>query len=127
MAYNQGDVEAAEKAMWKNHAVTRPNGVTLDRDHLLAQWKKEWETLGNRKLSYKVREVSDVNGLTVATWSVEATGDATYPDGTTHAFHLVGTQHAGFKQQAGDEMLDGPIIFLDATQTMDGQPWAPPS
>ncbi|MEK6805858.1 MAG: hypothetical protein AABY95_04345 [Pseudomonadota bacterium] len=124
-AYNKGDASAADRALWENHAVVRPNGVSLSRSDLLDQWKREWTESQNRSLSYAIEQVTESDSNVTAIWSLILTSDVQDSQGEWHKYELNARQKAGYIQSGGREILEGPITFLEYEQTMDGFPWNP--
>lgn len=124
-AYNDGNPQAAERAMWPNHAVVRPNGSILDRSALLGQWMTEWDRFSKRQLSFAIEEVH-LDGATVtATWSMELTAEILGPDNEMHEFEARGTQRATYQRSGTAETLAGPIAYLGYEQTIDGMTYKP--
>ena len=112
--------------MWSNHAVIRPNGELLDREQLLAQWQKDWDSFKNQKMTLTVAQITKRENSVEATWTLDLIADTADPQGAIHKYHLAGTQGARYVQNGSEELLDGPIKFIDSTITMDGMPWTPP-
>jgi len=126
LAYNNGDLKAARKAMWGNHAVIRPSGDSLDREQLLAQWQKDWDSLKNRKMTLTVAQITKLEKSVEATWSLDLIADTEDAEGAIHKYRLSGTQRARYAQNGNEELLEGPIKFTHSSTTVDGKPWPPP-
>lgn len=119
-AYNTGDGAAMERALWKNHAVTRPNGKTMYRSDLMGQWATEWVQFRNRSLSFAIEHIEEEGTNVTALWSVELTADLLDAAGEAHKLEFNGTQKAVYVRSGEDEMLDGPITYVRLDQTIDG-------
>jgi hypothetical protein len=122
-AYNDGNAKAAELALWKNHAVVRPNGEHLDRAGVLRTWAKEWTELHNRELVLSVVSFEREDDYVNASWSIDLAADVIDEFGETHKFKLHGLQEARYLSSDGEERLDGPITYTIVDQTMNGEPW----
>lgn len=124
-AYTAGDPVAAERAMWPNHAVTRPNGKTLDRSELIGQWMTEWESFKQRKLVFAIDEVYIEDNQVTAYWSMELTAQVLGEDGEMHDFDARGLQKAIFQRERGVDLLERPIDYHGYEQTWDGMTFKP--
>jgi hypothetical protein len=122
-AYNDGNAKAAELALWKNHAVVRPNGEHLDRAGVLRTWAKEWTELHNRELVLGVVSFEREDDYVNASWSIDLAADVIDEFGEMHKFKLHGLQEARYLSSDGEERLDGPITYTIVDQTMNGEPW----
>lgn len=123
-AYNDGNIKAIELALWKNHAVVRPNGQHLDRDGVLKNWTREWTQFQNRKLALAIVSFEKADDYVNASWSIDLTADIEDEFGEIHKFKMHGLQEARYLITADGELLDGPITFAAAEQTMNGEPWS---
>jgi hypothetical protein len=124
-AYVAGDAAAAERAMWPNHAVARPNGETLQRSELLGQWMTEWEGFKDRKLSFVIEEVYIEEDQVTAYWTVELSAKILGEDGELHDYAVHGLQKAIFQPGRGVDLLDEPIQYHGFEQTWDGMTFKP--
>jgi hypothetical protein len=124
-AYNDRDSAAAERAMWPNHAVERPNGQTLDRSELLGQWQTEWSQFQQPQLYFVIDHITEEDGIVTAVWDLRLIARLVAPDGEEHEFELNGTQQAIYTRAGDVETLTRPIVYLGYEQTLDGQPWYP--
>lgn len=122
-AYNDGNAKAIELALWKNHAVVRPNGEHLDRAGVLRNWAKEWTELHNRELALTVVTFEREDDHVSASWSIDLAADVVDEFGDTHRFKLHGLQEARYLISGDEEALDGPITYTIVDQTMNGEPW----
>jgi hypothetical protein len=124
-AYVAGDATAAERAMWPNHAVERPNGETLQRSELLGQWMTEWASFKDRKLHFALSEVYVEDQQVTAYWTMELTAKVLGEDSELHDFEARGLQKAMFQRERGVDLLDGPILYHGYEQTWDGMTFKP--
>ncbi len=124
-AYNRGDAAAAEKSLWANHAVVRPDGRVVYRSDLIGQWSTEWAQLRNRNLAYTVEECNQEAGKVSARWSLKLTADVLGEDGETHQFEFGGSQEAHYIRDGEEESLLEPIVYTRVYQTVDGYPVNP--
>lgn len=122
-AYDEGNIKAIELAIWKNHAVVRPNGEHLDRAGVLRNWTQEWTQLHNRDLTLSVVSFERSEDYVNASWSVDLAADIQDEFGETHKFKLHGLQEARYLISGDEEQLDGPITYTLVDQTMNGEPW----
>lgn len=123
LAYEQGDWRAAERAMWPNHAVVRPNGEHLERAEIREAWLEEWETTTNRDLKFYVEKVDVKGNLTAAQWTVLLTADLTDQGGEVHHLMINGTQTATLVGEGDEQMLDGAIVYTAFERKLDGNDW----
>jgi hypothetical protein len=124
-AYVAGDAAAAERAMWPNHAVVRPNGDTLQRSELLGQWMTEWEGFKDRKLSFVIEEVYVEDDQVTAYWTIDLSAKVLGEDGELHDYAVHGLQKAIFQPGRGVDLLDEPIKYHGFEQTWDGMTFKP--
>jgi len=124
-AYVAGDAAAAERAMWPNHAVVRPNGDTLQRSELLGQWMTEWERFKDRTLSFVIEEVYVEDDQVTAYWMIDLSAKVLGEDSELHDYAVHGLQKAIFQPGRGVDLLDEPIQYHGFEQTWDGMAFKP--
>jgi len=124
-AYVAGNAAAAERAMWPNHAVVRPNGDTLQRSELLGQWMTEWEGFKDRKLTFVIEEVYVNDDQVEAYWTIDLSAKVLGDDGELHDYAIHGLQKAIFQPGRGVDLLDEPIKYHGFEQTWDGMTFKP--
>lgn len=124
-AYVAGDAAGAERAMWPNHAVVRPNGQTLQRSELLGQWMTEWESFQQRRLSFAINEVYIEDEQVTAYVSMDLAAQVLGEDGEMHDFAALGLQKMTFQRERGVDVLERPIEYHGYEQTWDGLTFKP--
>jgi hypothetical protein len=123
LAYEQGNWSAAERAMWPNHAVVRPNGEHLERGEIRDAWQEEWEGLSNRNLKFYVEKFDVKGGVAAAEWTVLLTADLTTQGGGVHHMMINGIQAATLVGEGAEQRLDGAIVYTAFERKLDGNDW----
>lgn len=123
LAYEQGNWSAAERAMWPNHAVVRPDGTQLDRADLKEVWLEEWEAFRNRDLRFYVEKLDAKGNVAAARWTILLTADVADQDGNMRHMMVNGVQAATLVGDGDEQKLDGAIVYTSFERTLDGFAW----